>query len=53
MQKSLAKNSIYNINVKNPDGKNNTVESFKVNGKEIEEKKIKIDDGVYNIEIYM
>ena len=47
------KNSIYNINVKNPDGKNNTVESFKVNGKEIEEKKIKIDDGVYNIEIYM
>lgn len=47
------KNSIYNINVKNPDGKNNTVENFKVNGKEIEEKKIKIDDGVYNIEIYM
>ena len=28
------KNSIYNINVKNPNGKNNTVESFKVNGKE-------------------
>ena len=49
------KNSIYNINVKNPNGKNNTVESFKVNGKEIEEKKIelKLDDKVYEIDIVM
>lgn len=48
-------NSVYNIHVSNPNGKNNTVESFKVNGKEIEEKKIKLklDDKVYEIDIVM
>ena len=48
-------NSVYNIHVSNPNGKNNTVESFKVNGKEIEEKKIelKLDDKVYEINIIM
>ena len=49
------KNSIYNINVKNPNGKNNTVESFKLNGQEIPDKKIELNfvGGVYNIEIFM
>ena len=48
-------NSVYNIHVSNPNGKNNTVESFKLNGKEIPDKKIELNsaDGVYNIEILM
>ena len=48
-------NSVYNIHVSNPNGKNNTVESFKVNGQEIQDKKIELDSkgGVYNIEIFM
>ena len=47
--------SIYNIKVKNPNGKNTGVEKFIVNGNEIEDKKIKLsDDGkVYDIEIIM
>lgn len=49
------KNSVYNIHVYNPNGKNNTVESFKLNGQEIEDKKIELDSkgGVYNIEMFM
>ncbi len=45
--------SIYNIKLKNPNGKNKGVKTFKVNGNEIEEKKIKLeDDGkVYEIEV--
>lgn len=49
------KNSVYNIHVYNPNGKNNTVESFKLNGQEIQDKKIELDSkgGVYNIEMFM
>jgi len=48
-------NSVYNIKVNNPNGKSNTVETFKVNGKIINEKEITIDKngGIYNIEIQM
>lgn len=48
-------NSVYNIHVSNPNGKNNTVESFKLNGQEIPDKKIKInfEDGIYDIKIIM
>ena len=48
-------NSIYNIKVNNPKGKTNTVETFKLNGKIINEKEITIDKngGIYNIEIEM
>ena len=49
--------SIYNIKVKNPNGKNKVekVEKFIVNEQEIEEKQIKLDGSgkVYNIEIIM
>ena len=47
--------SVYNIKVKNPNGKNTGIVSFKVNGKEIPEKQIKlIDDGnIYEIEVIM
>ena len=43
------------IRVYNPNGKNNTVESFKLNGQEIQDKKIELDSkgGVYNIEMFM
>lgn len=49
------KNSIYNIHISNPNGKNNTVQSFKLNGKEIEDKKIELNSnaGIYNIDIIM
>lgn len=45
--------SIYNIKVKNPNGKNTGISKFSVNGKEQEEKQIKlVDDGnVYDIEV--
>ncbi len=48
-------NSIYNIKVENPNNKNTGVESFILNGQEIEEKQVKlIDDGrVYDIKIIM
>ena len=48
-------NTVYNIKVKNPNGKESGVEKFKLNGEEIEEKKIKlIDNGKINeIEIIM
>ncbi len=47
--------TIYNIKVKNPNGKNNGVNKFLVNGEEKEEKRIKlVDDGnVYEIEVEM
>ncbi|MBR2289815.1 MAG: hypothetical protein IJ867_04270 [Clostridia bacterium] len=49
------KTSMYNITVKNPDGKNAGVKKFLVNDLEIPEKKILLqDDGkIYNIEIIM
>ena len=48
-------NSIYNIYVSNPNGKNNTVERLKLNGQEISDKKIKLDSegGVYRIDAFM
>lgn len=47
--------SIYNIKVENPNNKNTGVESFILNGQEIEEKQVKlIDDGkIYDITIIM
>ena len=52
------KNAIYNIKVKNPDGKNTGVSKIIVNGNEIENGKengIKLDEraNVYNIEVIM
>lgn len=49
------KTSMYNIKVKNPDGKINEVKKFLVNGEEVEDKKILlVDDGkIYNIEVLM
>ncbi len=49
------KSSIYNIKVKNIEGKNTGVEKFIVNGEEIKEKQLKlIDNGkIYDIEIIM
>lgn len=47
--------SIYNIKVKNPNGKSTGVTSFKVNGENIKEKLIKlVDNGkVYEIDVEM
>ena len=47
--------SIYNIKIKNPNGKNTGVSIFKVNGVEIEQKEIKLNDDVsiYEIEVQM
>lgn len=47
--------SIYNIKIKNPNGKNTGVEKFILNGNEIEEKEIKLQDNgkVYDIEVIM
>ena len=47
--------SIYNIKVKNPNGKSTGVNIFKVNGVEIEQKEIRLnnDGNVYEIEIEM
>lgn len=49
------KSSVYNIKVKNPNGKSTEVEKFIVNGVEIEEKQVKlIDNGKINeIEVIM
>lgn len=49
------KSSVYNIKVKNSNGKNTGVEKFIVNGVEIEEKQVKlIDNGKINeIEVIM
>lgn len=48
-------NTIYNIKVKNPNGKNTGVEKFIFNGKEVEDKQIQlIDNGDINeVEIVM
>ncbi len=45
------KDSIYNIKVRNPNGKSSGVSIFKVNGKEIPEKKIGLDGRSLNYEI--
>ena len=49
------KTSLYNIKVKNKNGKNSGVDTFKVNGIEIEDKKVLLlDDGkIYNIEVFI
>ena len=49
------KTSVYNIKVKNPNGKSTGVEKFILNGEDIAEKKIKlIDNGKINeIEVIM
>lgn len=49
------KTSIYKIKVKNLNKKNTGVEKFILNGKEIEEKQILLQDNckIYNIEIFM
>ena len=48
-------NTVYNILVKNPNSKNTGVEQMSVNGRVIEDKKIKLikDDGINDIEITM
>ena len=48
-------NSIYNIKVKNPEGKNTGVSKFSFNGEEIKEKQIKLfeNNTVNEIEIIM
>ena len=47
--------SIYNIRISNPNGKNTGVEKFVVNGVEIKEKSIKLDNngGIVDIEVVM
>ena len=47
--------SIYNIKVNNPKNKVTGVEKFILNGREIEEKEVKLEDNgeIYNIEIEM
>ena len=49
------KTSMYNIIVKNPDGKNTGVKKFLLNDTEVQEKKILLQDNckIYNIEIIM
>ena len=49
------KNSIYNIKVKNFNGKNTGVEHFFVDGKEIDDKKIYLDEnmGIKEIEVFL
>ncbi len=49
------KDSIYNIKVKNPFGRENGVSKFLLNGKDIPEKKVELDGSgsSYNIEIEM
>lgn len=47
--------SIYNIKVSNPNGKNTGVEKFIVNGNEVVEKRVKLDNngGIFEIEAIM
>ena len=49
------KNSIYNIKVKNYNGKNTGVENFYLNGRKVSEKEIILngDGGIYEVEIEM
>ena len=47
------KNSIYNITVKNPKGRNSGISKIIVNGEE-KENKIKLEEnGIFNIEVIM
>ena len=48
-------NSVYNIKVNNPNGKNVGVEKTILNGVEIETGEIELTDdgGIYNVEVYM
>lgn len=48
-------NSVYNIKIKNPNGKNTGVEKFILNGKEVETKEIILEEnsGINNVEIIM
>ena len=45
------KQRIYNINIKNPEGKNTGITSVKLNGKETENKIKLQENGIYNIEV--
>ena len=45
------KNTIYDIKIKNPNGKNTGVEKFIVNGKEVKEKQIKLEENSGSVEI--
>ncbi len=49
------KNSIYNIKIKNYNGKNTGVENFYLNGRKVSEKEIILngDGGIYEVEIEM
>ena len=49
------KKAIYNINVKNPNGKNTGVERVIVNGIELgEQKEIRLEEnGIFNVEVLM
>lgn len=49
------KSSIYNINVKNPNGKVNEVSKVILNGEDVFDKKIKLEDngGIYNVDVLM
>lgn len=49
------KNSVYNIKIRNPNGKNNGVEEVKLNGEIMEEKSVKlVDNGKVNeVEVIM
>ena len=48
-------NSVYNIKIKNPNGKNTGVEKIILNGKEVETKEIVLEEnsGINNVEIIM
>ncbi len=47
------KQSIYNINIKNPEGKNTGITSVKLNGTETENKIKLQESGIYNIEVIL
>ena len=47
------KQSIYNINIKNPEGKNTGITSVKLNGTETENKIKLQENGIYNIEVIL
>ena len=47
------KQSIYNINIKNPEVKNTGITSVKLNGKETENKIKLQENGIYNIEVIL
>lgn len=49
------KDAIFNITIYNENGKNSSVAKFLVNGEEIADKKLKLEEksGVYNIDVFM